>query len=352
MVEGHTRLYRAEFGLEALAQVIKESEIVTTYGFELDGFRRPSYAKHWAQIGLLEQRRNAFLRQPSSPERTDQLNHLEVELSTLRQQTEGQDDARSVTVIDLRDRVGIVDFSAEDQVVTVRAGTRLWDLQQELAQKGQTLPCLTSAHSGLEFAVTYENLMVCHLIDFNLPHGLEGQCGSWRDWLLGAAIFRPDGSIARCGSRVVKNVAGYDIHKMIVGSRGTLTFPIEFVFRTFPVASLPKSEAKQHRTRTATETHALWIQRVQPTDFPNVLREEPDQILESDAATSTIWATVEPGTHRNRYPGDWVLRTGCAEDNVRITDRDQVEAMRQTKARLDPDDKFNPAEFGLEAGTA
>src|SRR5476651_1570951 len=81
-------------------------------------------------------------------------------------------------------------------------------------------------------------------IAFNLPHTLQAQYGSWRDWILGMRVVQADGTFAKCGSKAVKNVAGYDVQKLMIGARGTLGLIAEVTLRTFPVKALPASEVQ------------------------------------------------------------------------------------------------------------
>src|ERR1700730_15399363 len=75
--------------------------------------------------------------------------------------------------------------------------------------------------------------------------------GTARDFLLGAEFIDGTGALVKSGGRVVKNVAGYDLHKLLIGSLGTLAVVTRLNFRTFPapiagsrgfVASFPNAE--------------------------------------------------------------------------------------------------------------
>ena len=60
--------------------------------------------------------------------------------------------------------------------------------------------------------------------------------GTARDLLIGVTVVRADGVVAKAGGRVVKNVAGYDLGKLVIGSFGTLAVVTEAVFRLHPAA--------------------------------------------------------------------------------------------------------------------
>jgi glycolate oxidase FAD binding subunit len=131
---------------------------------------------------------------------------------------------RADLVVDTTGLAGIVEHVAGDLVVVVRAGTPLVDLQASLAASGQRL-----ALDGEHGAATVGGLVA---------HGLAGPSrlgyGTLRDLLIGATFVRPDGVVARTGGKVVKNVAGYDLGKLLHGSWGTLAVLTELVFRLHP----------------------------------------------------------------------------------------------------------------------
>ena len=153
--------------------------------------------------------------------------------------------------LDLSALTGIVDFSPNDQVVSVRAGTRISDLQTALAESRQCIPVGDPMGT------------VAGALSLNLPHALEGVCGSWRDWVLGMTLVQADGTVAKSGSHAVKNVAGYDLHKLAIGARGTMWVIAEVILKTFPIRSLPEIGP----CPSLITGHATWMQRTLPQDF-------------------------------------------------------------------------------------
>jgi glycolate oxidase FAD binding subunit len=110
--------------------------------------------------------------------------------------------------------------------VTAEAGMKLADLQTLLAQAGQFL-ALDPAYPE---TATLGGIVA------------TGDAGSWRqryggvrDMLLGLSLVRADGAIAKAGGRVVKNVAGYDLMKLMTGSYGTLGILSQVTFRLYPL---------------------------------------------------------------------------------------------------------------------
>jgi glycolate oxidase FAD binding subunit len=133
-------------------------------------------------------------------------------------------------VIDAQALSGIVQHAAADLTVTVGAGTPLTVLDNTLAAAGQFWPC------DAPFAQT---ATVGGTLAANANGALRLRYGALRDLLLGVVMLTPDGVSVRAGSRVVKSVAGYDLHKLMVGSFGTLGLIVE---ATLKVAPMPQVE--------------------------------------------------------------------------------------------------------------
>jgi glycolate oxidase FAD binding subunit len=121
---------------------------------------------------------------------------------------------------------GVVDHVPADLTVTVGAGTRFADLAGALARAGQFFP-LDPPHAS--------EATIGGVIAANSNGFWRTRYGSVRDLLIGTRIALADGSVARAGGRVVKNVAGYDLNKLLVGSFGTLGVIVEATFKVLPV---------------------------------------------------------------------------------------------------------------------
>jgi len=119
----------------------------------------------------------------------------------------------------------IVEHAPLDQIVTVEAGVRLASLQELLARSGQMLaldaPWASRATLG-------------GLVATNAFGPRRTRYGSIRDLIIGVSILRADGTEARGGGKVVKNVAGFDLPKLMVGSLGTLGLIATVTFRLHP----------------------------------------------------------------------------------------------------------------------
>ena len=126
---------------------------------------------------------------------------------------------------------GIVAHVPADLTVTVAAGTPFADLRAVLAQAGQFLP-LDPPHSE---AATIGGIVAANSTGF-----WRARYGGIRDQLIGTTTALADGTLARAGGRVVKNVAGYDVNKLLIGSLGTLGVIVECTFKILP---LPRASA-------------------------------------------------------------------------------------------------------------
>ena len=129
--------------------------------------------------------------------------------------------------LDLNDLNRIVDYPARDMTITVEAGVRMEDLQKRLAAEGQRLPIdVAQSHRA-----TIGGAVAC---DTSGP-GRFGH-GTFRDFVIGVSAVDGQGRLFSAGGRVVKNVAGYDLCKLLVGSVGTLAVMTQLTLKVRPVA--------------------------------------------------------------------------------------------------------------------
>jgi len=130
--------------------------------------------------------------------------------------------------LDMRRITGIASYDPGDLTISVNAGMPLAELARALAEKKQFLP--------LEVPF-FEKATVGGAIAAGLDSPLRQFYGAPRDFLIGAEFVDGTGAQAKSGGLVVKNVTGYDFHKLLNGSLGTLAVITRLNFRTYPVAA-------------------------------------------------------------------------------------------------------------------
>jgi glycolate oxidase FAD binding subunit len=120
----------------------------------------------------------------------------------------------------------LVEYEPADLTVTAEAGMRFADLQRLLGEHGQFLALDPSAQEGATLG---------GLIATNASGPLRFAFGTARDVVIGTRVANPDGTLTHAGGRVVKNVAGYDLNKLYIGSLGTLGIVVELSFKVAPI---------------------------------------------------------------------------------------------------------------------
>ena len=120
----------------------------------------------------------------------------------------------------------IIEHAWADLTVTVEAGCSFQKLQETLAQHGQRL--------ALD-PLWPEKATIGGVLSTNDSGALRLRFGALRDLIIGATIALPDGTLASSGGKVVKNVAGYDLPKLVTGALGTLGVITRAVFRLHPL---------------------------------------------------------------------------------------------------------------------
>ena len=125
----------------------------------------------------------------------------------------------------------LVNHSSGDFTVTVEAGLPLIDLQAALAETKQWLAVDWPWGSGADGT---QSGTIGGLIARGMAGGLRQRYLGIRDQVIGLEVMRADGTQARAGGQVVKNVAGYDLMRLFCGSWGSLGLITQVTLRTFP----------------------------------------------------------------------------------------------------------------------
>jgi glycolate oxidase FAD binding subunit len=119
---------------------------------------------------------------------------------------------------------GVIEHAAGDLVARLRAGARMGAVREILSAAGQEI-ALDVPDEATVGGVVASGLAGPRRLRYGTP----------RDLLIGVTFVRADGTIAHSGGKVVKNVAGYDLGKLLAGSQGTLGLITEAVFRLHPL---------------------------------------------------------------------------------------------------------------------
>ena len=128
--------------------------------------------------------------------------------------------------LDVRPLAGISSYEPTELVVTVRAGTPLAELEAALAEQGQ--------HLAFEPPRIGEASTVGGMIAAGLAGPARAAAGSVRDHLLGATLLNGKGEVLSFGGQVMKNVAGYDVSRVLAGSMGVLGLICEVSLKVLP----------------------------------------------------------------------------------------------------------------------
>ena len=128
--------------------------------------------------------------------------------------------------IDLTSHHGIIDYQPSELTLTARAGTPLNDIRIALAEHHQRLPTDFPQHND---AATLGGAIA-------IGHSGSGRpfLGAIRDHVLGVHLLTGTGEAVRCGGQVMKNVAGYDVSRLLAGSRGTLGILLDITLKVLP----------------------------------------------------------------------------------------------------------------------
>ncbi|QYF94448.1 glycolate oxidase subunit GlcE [Massilia sp. PAMC28688] len=135
------------------------------------------------------------------------------------QRTEGE-------ILDTRTHTGIIDYEPTELVITARCGTPLAEIEAALAERGQML-AFEPPHFGA--GATFGGAIASGLCG---PR--RATSGAARDFVLGAVLLDGRGQVLTFGGQVMKNVAGYDVSRMLAGSLGTLGLMLQLSVKVLP----------------------------------------------------------------------------------------------------------------------
>ena len=160
------------------------------------------------------------------------------------------------TPLDVSELSGITSYEPTELVVTVRAGTRLSDLEQVLAERGQCLP-----FEPPRFA---PGGTLGGMVAAGLSGPARVSVGSVRDHLLGVTLLYGRCEILTFGGQVTKNVAGYDVSRLMAGSLGILGVICEVSLKVLPLSAAGATLSFDWDERRALEQLRGWASQPLP----------------------------------------------------------------------------------------
>lgn len=152
--------------------------------------------------------------------------------------------------LDCAGHAGLVSYDPTELVVTVRAGTGLDYLQSTLASQGQMLPFEPPSFGE---RATIGGTVACGLSGPRRPFA-----GAARDFVLGTRLLNGRGEILRFGGQVMKNVAGYDLSRLMCGAFGTLGVLLEVSLKVLPRPPVERTRRFEMSAREAIEAMNRW----------------------------------------------------------------------------------------------
>jgi len=141
----------------------------------------------------------------------------------------GNPPTRPGLAIDLRGLAQVIDFPARDMTVTVQAGITMNDLREIIVRENLHLPI--DVAQG-------DRATLGGVIAANVSGPRRFGYGTMRDYVIGISALNDEGTEFKAGGRVVKNVAGYDLCKLLVGSLGTLGIITQATLKLRPIAEM------------------------------------------------------------------------------------------------------------------
>ncbi|WP_413704552.1 glycolate oxidase subunit GlcE [Pseudomonas sp. Pseusp16] len=159
-------------------------------------------------------------------------------------------------ILDTRSHRGIVSYDPTELVITARCGTPLAQLTQVLDAAQQMLPCEPPAFGD---GATVGGMIACGLSGPRRPW-----VGSVRDFVLGTRVITGQGKLLRFGGEVMKNVAGYDLSRLMAGSYGCLGLITEVSLKVLPKPRQCLSISLEMDTAQALLRLAEWGQQPLP----------------------------------------------------------------------------------------
>ncbi|HET7580469.1 MAG TPA: FAD-binding oxidoreductase [Bacillales bacterium] len=243
---------------------------------------------------------------------------------------------------------GITEYETGDMTMAARPGTTMKEIVDHLAEHGQMLPIDAS---WPEYAT------IGGVIASNDSGPKRMKYGSARDFVIGLRVVYPDGKVIRTGGKVVKNVAGYDMNKLFIGSMGTLGVISEVRVKLRPLPqyeslvllSFPYSKIEEIRTFAV----ELLNTTVEAASLELLTPELAEELAGRRNWTLAIaFEDREKAVHSQE---DWVKGHLPVDTEVEILQQEEAKSWWQTFSRTapycTPDVSNSETEMALKIGS-
>jgi len=189
----------------------------------------------------------------------------------------------SAETLDVLGHRGVLSYEPTELVITSRAGTPLAEIEKLLDEHGQILPFEPPSFG--------ENATIGGTIACNFSGPRRAYAGAARDFLLGCKIINGKGDILTFGGEVMKNVAGYDVSRLMAGAMGTLGVLLEVSLKVLPKAELESTQMFHCSSAEALDRMHAWSQ----TPLPISASSFHDSVLRVrlSGATKAVKAAVQ-----------------------------------------------------------
>ena len=229
-------------------------------------------------------------------------------------------------LLSLKQYKGVVEYSEGDMTMTVRAGTTIGEIQEFLEPYEQMLPIDP-------FWPTHATIGGVIAANDSGPKRLR--YGSARDLVIGTRVVYPDGRIIRTGGKVVKNVAGYDMNKLFVGSMGTLGVVSDITVKLRP---LPKYQSlvllTLHPDTIRSFATKLLDSMLEPVSL-ELLNPSLSQKL-TTKKQHTLAIALEDVEKAVRYQEDWIKTNQPFDSEIHILRQEEARDWWAKFARISP----------------
>ena len=225
-------------------------------------------------------------------------------------------------VLDTRSLNRVLAHAHGDLTATVEAGVRLGDLNAALGAHGQCLPL------DPPFA---DQATIGGLLATNDSGPLRHRYGTPRDLVIGVQIATTDGTLARAGGQVVKNVAGYDLSKLMTGSFGSLAAIVSATFKLTPVPAASRTLVLTFDS-SAAQSHA--VATVAASQLEPVAFEIQAQTPARANSVGMLRFASLPGVVNAQLDHAGALLASAATSMTILEDAAEVEAWREHTDRI------------------